>query len=376
VPTLQHRLVIPGVGSSFAPGDVDPLPSTDFYITSRRRVHNPWIAQRGIGSNASPDISIGGQRLELPLGRSIDGEVQIRVIDQPAPNSCNWSIDLLGGLDIFDNPADWTEETSLGAAGCTNPTTGLPYNVGAGDYCVAPVGMTSVVAGSHMNAAIAILFNWNDDHQGNSPYGNPSPRSAWRRRTMTGLTPGARVGFKPRIVVNLNGNADWEPFMRIIGETTEEWSGHLSDNSFWTFGAGFYEPAISGLFLGTVVPPSGEVDIAMGVNNMSPSGNINIHFQQVEFMQCVPVVGPDDELYTTGWLADSDARQQLLGRKAYLEESEDGGVTWTRVLYAGYVKQITMDQSLTYLFTLGDAGRGRRVSRAWRDRDPVEDFVP
>jgi hypothetical protein len=376
---LQHRLVIPGDGSSFAPGDVDPLADTDFYITSRRRNYHPWIAQRGEGPDAGPDISVGGQRLELPLGRSVDGEVQIRVIDVPEP-SCNWSVDLLGGDNIFDDAGEWTEETSLGVAGCTNPTTGLPYNVGAGDYCVAPVDATQIVAGSHMNMGLALLFNWNDDHQGNSPYGNPSPRGVWQTRTMTGLTPGEQVGITLRVNALLNGNADWEVFMRLIGLTTEEWSGHLSDVNFWNFGAGHYTPAIAGLFLGVVVPPSGEVEIQLGGQNFSPSGNINLQIDQVAFMQCVPALNSgassDPERYVTSWLADTDARQQLLGRKAYLEESLDAGATWTRVLYAGYVKQITMDQSLTYLFTLGDAGRGRRVSRAWRDRDPVEDFVP
>src|SRR5688572_33110596 len=82
---LVHRIVIPGVGSSFAPGDVDPLPDTDFYITSRRSIHHPWIAQAGEGLEAGPDISVGGQKLELPLGKATDGEVQIRLIDVAAP---------------------------------------------------------------------------------------------------------------------------------------------------------------------------------------------------------------------------------------------------------------------------------------------------
>src|SRR3990167_4662162 len=83
--TLAYRLTIPGVGSVFAPGDLDPLPDTDFYITSKRCVHHPWIAQLGEDEEAGPDITADGQRIDPLTGSIEEGEIQIRVIDVPAP---------------------------------------------------------------------------------------------------------------------------------------------------------------------------------------------------------------------------------------------------------------------------------------------------
>jgi hypothetical protein len=402
--TLHYLLVIvnPDALTPYDPTSTD-LPSEEhYYITSRRRVDHPWIAQQGDGPNARPDISIGGQRLELPLGRTIDGECQVRVIDEPEPIiSCDWSIDLLDGDNAFDTPADWTEETSLGVYVAYRPdfpydpdtpsAPGVPYNLtpppgnpprlwgsDPGDYKVGPNGSTSIVAGSHMNAATFVLFDWNDDLQGHSPYGNSGVRDVWRTRTMAGLTPGTQVGITVKVSVILNSNGGWRVFMRAIGTTTEEWSGHLSDVTIWNQTGGFYVPTIPGDFLGTVVPPSGEVTFQLGVENMFASGNINVSFNQVEIAQCVPVEspGPITELYTTGSLADDNARQKQLGRPYYLKASTDGGTTFDEMIYAGFTRQITMERSKTFLLTGGDAGRGRRVSRAWRDLNPVEDFVP
>lgn len=228
--------------------------------------------------------------------------------------SCEW-IDALGGANAFANPADWTEETSLGVYIAYRPdfpydegtpsAPGVPYNTSPppgnpprlwgsdpGDYKVGPNGATSVTAGSHLSVSQFVLFNWNDNGAGGSPYGNPNTRDVWRKRVMTGLIPGTKVGMRVKIQVSLNGNDNWKPFMRIVGVTTAEWSGHLTDSSFWNFQGGFYEPTVSGLYLSAIVPPSGIVEWSMGVANMSPTGNIVIDFEDVEFAQCIIPVAP------------------------------------------------------------------------------------
>jgi hypothetical protein len=376
VPTLQHRLVIPGVGSSFAPGDVDPLPDTDFYITSRRRVHHPWIAQRGDGPEAGPDISVGGQRLELPLGRSVDGEVQIRIIDVPAPVLvCGASVVVpegdanlnLGASAFSAGPNMWhRHETDISGT----YIDGSPPVAG-------PIALQTI--GSNPGFAGSILF-------GSNVYDG----YMWRVFNGTegggaGFVAGRRYAFRCRVnwpldsgpgnlYIETIGGAD--PFAATPGATTNRTSFPGSGSDFWTIDPSLNTAVFNG-YISAIADGSGEIEFRFGAEGYSGSCNVSAIITDMEIVECSEVESGDlTALYTTGWLADSDARQQLLGRKAYLEESEDGGVTWTRVLYAGYVKQITMDQSLTYLFTLGDAGRGRRVSRAWRDRDPVEDFTP
>src|SRR5574338_1401290 len=139
--TLHLLLVIanPDAVTPYDPESTGLPGEEHYYVTSVPRDHC-WIAQQGEGPNARPDISIGGQRLDLPLGRVIDGECQARVIDEPEPIvSCDWSIDLLEGANIFDTPADWTEETSLGVFGYYRPdfpydegtpsAPGVPYNL-------------------------------------------------------------------------------------------------------------------------------------------------------------------------------------------------------------------------------------------------------
>lgn len=69
--------------------------------------------------------------------------------------------------------------------------------------------------------------------------------------------------------------------------------------------------------------------------------------------------------YVTLWLADTSARQQMLGRAAYVLESIDGGATWT-ILRHGYVTDIELPVAQTYLITVGGARRRERTTMVGR----------
>jgi hypothetical protein len=145
---------------------------------------------------------------------------------------------------------------------------------------------------------------------------------------------------------------------------------------FWTIPSDLAANVVFDGYQSGVADANGELTIRLGAENYGGSCNVNCHFTDLEFVSCEEViVAVETERYVTSWLADDDARQQLLGRRAFLEESTDDGVTWSVVLYAGYVQQIELAHDLTYLITVGDSGRGRRVGRAWRGLDPIEDFV-
>jgi hypothetical protein len=360
---LQHRFWIAGVGSTTEPGDPDPLPDTDTWFTSRRRVHHPWIADDGSGS---PDISVDGQRLDPALGHVEDGEVQIRVIDVPAPITAV-ACDVGAVLVPEDDPDVHLDSTAF--------SSGFWAKLTSDDHPLtsAPSTHWGVNANGLLLGTFA-LFGWTDP-------------GSWVRSTLTEATldgtegggspwtPGQIVGLRARVNLTLDtggGNAIVE--LQGAGDAVRIGTGAGFD--FWNIPEDPLNQQVDSVVY-VVADGSGHIKVRLGAANMFPSFNLVVGFTAIEIVECEEiVVSVDSERYVTGWLADSDARQQVLGRKAYLEESLDGGVTWSRVLYAGYVKQITMDLSLTYQFTLGDAGRGRRVSRAWSGLNPVEDFTP
>lgn len=378
--TLQHRLTVPGVGSVFAVGDPDPLPDTDFWITSKRdQVAHTWIAQRGTGPAASPDISMGGQRLELPLGKTADGEIQIRAIDAPgviASAVCGVSVvvpegdaDLNLGANSFNAAPEMWHRHEVDNGGTY--IDGVPPVSGA---------ISAQILGGEPGFAGFILF-------GSNTYNG----YIWRVFDGTegggaGFVAGQRYAFRCRVSWSLDsgpGNLYIEtiggsdPFAEPPDATTNRTSFPSGAFDFWNIDPALNTAVFNG-FISAVADSNGEIEFRFGAEGYGGSCNINAALSDMEIVECEEslIVDVDTDRYITGWLADANARQQLLGRAAYLEESLDGGATWTRVMYVGYLKQITMEQSLTYLLTLGDAGRGRRVSKAWSDLDPTVDFVP
>jgi len=60
--------------------------------------------------------------------------------------------------------------------------------------------------------------------------------------------------------------------------------------------------------------------------------------------------------HVTAKLEDVGARQQLLSRRAYVEISTDGGVTWP-MLTAGYVTSVRLVSPMRYAVQIGDTRR-------------------
>lgn len=70
--------------------------------------------------------------------------------------------------------------------------------------------------------------------------------------------------------------------------------------------------------------------------------------------------GTQATAYVTGWLGDTNARWQLLGREAYVEFSTDAGTTWL-LLRHGFVTDIELPRAQVYRITIGG---GRRKERS------------
>lgn len=320
------------------------------YFTTRRRADHPWIAQRVPGDPTSgPAIDIGGQKLELPLGRSVDGECQVRIIDVAAPVlACGLSVLVAEGDAGLDANAfttgGWTvHETIVGSV-----------SIGWGVNASGPFLSGHILFGSgSYDGYIEKTFN-----------GTESGGPAW--------SPGQVVGVHFRVVWSLDtgpGNI----FAELVGAGSNRISFPNGAYDFWSIDSSLDTEVYNGYFAGAT-DSNGEIKVRLGGENYGGSCNVNCSFRDLEFVECGPVPGGDD-LYYTGMLADDDARQRTLGWPYFLKLSEDGGLTFTHMVYAGYHKRSTMERALTYLITGGDAGRGRRVSKAWSDLDPVEDWT-
>lgn len=59
----------------------------------------------------------------------------------------------------------------------------------------------------------------------------------------------------------------------------------------------------------------------------------------------------------TGSLGDANGRSQLISRRAYLEQSFDGGNTWPVTLCAGYINRLRLISAATYEVTVGETRR-------------------
>lgn len=364
--TLQHLLVIanPGALTPYDPASTALPGEEHVFFTSRRRVDHPWIAQAGEGPNARPDISIGGQRLELPLGRTVDGECQVRVIDEPAPiMGIVCGIDVLideGHLNLNDGLAfssgKWTIHESV--SGLTAPGW-FGINV-SGEIDVS--GFILFGSGTWTGYVEATL----DGTEGGGPAWTPGQRVAVHFRVVWPLDTGPGNLF-----VETEGGLD-----PLTGDTVNRTSFPNGAFDFWTIDPALNVTVFNGV-ISAVTDASGELIIRWGGEGYGGSCNLNATLSDMQVVSCEEqLISIDSNAYMTANLADDDARQRLLGWPYYLKSSVDGGASWTEMVYAGYLKQATMERSKTFLLTGGDAGRGRRVSRAWAGLNPIEDFTP
>ena len=73
----------------------------------------------------------------------------------------------------------------------------------------------------------------------------------------------------------------------------------------------------------------------------------------------ITVVDPllaDSTRPVTSNLVNTAREQQLISRKAFIESSEDGGLTWD-TLVPGYVNQLRLASAASWEFTVGDSTR-------------------
>lgn len=373
--SLTYLLVIanPDAITPYDPS-ATAIPGSEHYvITSQRRGYNPWIAQRGEGPDAGPDIDIGGQRLELPLGRTVDGECQVRVIDVAAPLvavACD-----INSVLIPEGEADLhLDSTAFTSGKWVRDSNTVSTYAPEKDWGVTGAGPGLGTFG---------LFFWVDD-PGGPPYMlGPWLRHTWIEATFDGTegggvawTAGQKVGFRFRVNWTLDtggGNV----FVELQGAGSPvRVSGLTPSFNFWDMPQDALNNQVD-LVVYAVADTSGEVVVRLGAENMYPSFNLAVSFTDMEVVECDDILVPGaTDLYTTSFLADEDARQQMLGWPYYLKSSTDGGLTFDAMLYAGYLRNPKMELAKTFLMIGGDAGRGRRVSSAWKGLDPVEDFTP
>jgi hypothetical protein len=353
--TLHYLLVVanPAALTPYDPASTG-LPGDEHYsITSQRRGWHPWIAQLGTGPDAGPDISVGGQQLAMPLGHAVDGECQVRVIDERGAVT-----GLTCGADIL------VDEGNLGLTASYTSNGWVLHETRTGD--TSAIGFGNTV--NHPYLSGFIIF-------GSGTY------SGYIEKLLDGTedsgphwTPGQIVGLHFRLVWSLDtgpGNI----FAEVEGATTERASFPNTGTDFWNIDPSV-SPAVVDGYLSVAADSNGEVKLRLGGENYGGSCNVYCEFRDVQIVSCeLAVVSYDAERYTTSSLADDDARQRMLGRPYYLKASTDGGVTFDEMLYAGFLRDATMERSLTYLMTGGDSGRGRRIAKAWRGLNPLQDFT-
>lgn len=345
---VAYRLVIVPAGASFTPGTVDPLDDTLVYFTSKARADHPWIAEPPEGD---------GQRLDVLTGRIEDGEYRVRIIDVPATLStlvCNTASLVPEGNAGLDGDAitsgDWTVERDYGTSAGPHNWWGHTVN--------------------HPFAGGSALFTWS------VPYdGGPWVRATWITRTFDGTEAGGPA-FQPFQHVAFRFLVNWtldtgpgNVFVEVNGNRA---SGLTASFDFWTLDPDATDNIVNQV-LHCQADANGEVVVKLGLEGYAPSCNVYVEFRDLEIVACEvqEVASVATDRYFTGWLADDDARQRLLGRPAYIEESPDGGATWPTVLYAGYVQQLTLQASLTWDITVGDTRRVERLTRAWTGFGPT-----
>lgn len=353
---INYRAVVvnPNASSPFVPGQ-SSMPTEHFYVTSLRRVDHPYIESPPSGE---------GQAIDPITGKVTDGQYNFRVIDVPEPVCVLSEIVEQEVFDMTTFFADgWRFKGDTQGQGfpVTTPATTVDNALGGGWWYNA-VGSPGF-GGS-------VLFFWIDD-PGGPPYTlGPGARSTWMEKTFSGFTPGERVGFHFRA----NWTLDTGPgniFCELNGNRVSFPNGSYD---FWTI-----DPSLSAFvydnYASAVADGSGNIVVKLGGEGYAASANVNCVFEEFEIVRCVFSNDPDttaSERYVTTWLADDFARQQLIDREAYIEETYDSGVTWVPK-FGGYLTSLQMEKSLTFDFSVGDTRRTERNRPAFRNLTPATD---
>lgn len=313
----------------YVPG-MSVVPSVHWSVSSVRGDARPFIESPPTGD---------GQSLDILTGAITDGAYQVRVIDAVGTVG--------GGTAVNDELDDQAVYSRWSKNGPTPQSWGwgaITYPTTSGD-----VGLT--LGGSHTVAA----------------------QDEWiTRRTITGLsaftTYTAQLRYYNRGAAALLAFGLGQPVMpptpvlrAIVGPTETEATGTVRWPPLVTPPN---NPSPEYLQVSFTTDGTGAATFEFGVYAQVGCA----WFSWVlgfDWLHITPGSPATTGRYVTINLANANARQQFLGRLAYIETSEDGGTTFDRVLHSGYVTDLEMPLSLVYEYTVGDTRRAERLTKAF-----------
>lgn len=422
MPLPVLRITIPKPGSSFQPGDPDPVSVLDFFVTTKQLTDNPFIAAREDGS---PDITFDGQKLTELSGKVQDGEIVVKVIDGigdlgAQPGMTRYYLrDIANALDLSTMAARTPFSVPTAMPPMAGGQTWQPLEVtkehvgGGGEVAITP--MTDVLTLSQTKKATP---GSGARHHSKRPTGGPSGQFNFRDVVGRFSTdPLAAQIVQPfTAVFHHHGNigtavdglaawqgvlVHWRPGVGVISEyraltvpyvdATAVGNGVGESESFTSLSIVVTAPMsiqagdtvvleVQSVQYNDSIPTFKPSFIYDGVNETAPGVGSDFDYASwIDLPQLEPLAGPPSVLgtgrYMTGSLYDLYARQELLQRKSFFEISLDDGATYPILLAVKYLLSAKMEQELVWELKFGDTRRVERVSKAWRNFSPFDNPV-
>jgi hypothetical protein len=290
----------------------DPFDTTDVLVVSTVPTDdNPFIVEPPEGDGTKID----------PLTGVVEvGEYVVRIADEVGTIT-------LPTL-LFDE--QWLYETQAARNLVWAKTTSLAAAYGGGDN------------GGYDGLDMHMGITYGGGIGGGGGYGKHT-------RTVTGLTPGASYTLV----------CDSMTLSRELGG--------LDDCGISINGGEGWNVYDQGLLEGPLVIPfiadgAGEVEITLG--------HFDLEYGMTGIVITVGrlrIFGPGEELETrvvTGWLGDDDGQWQVLGCKAFVDESTNVGADWTTVQGA-FVTHVELAGGIEYAVTLGESDRRERMAQVF-----------
>jgi len=287
-----------------------------FTITSIRGGDNPYIAEPPEGD---------GESLDPLTGKVEVGSYTIRVIDAVGSVSYETVVatDGMEYADLAALNAAWPETDTMGAESTWTLST-------------------SVIDSGATSAQLALVGTLAEGE------------NCYRTRTFTGLAADTLHRVRMRVWLNLEmqGSSGIAFGVEVVGGTAGYIEEHGPINAWRTVEA-------TGTTNG-----SGELTVRFGAfDSVAAPADRLARFDTLEIIQGVDA----QDRIITGFLADATGRQQLLSKRAFIEEREDEG-SWT-TLTAGYITDLALDDALTWTFSIGSTQRIEQSRRVF-DRCP------
>lgn len=325
--TIDYRFTIvnPAATSPYTVG-MASVPSEHWSVTSRRGDSRPFIE--------SPP-RIDGQEVDLVTGKTTDGYARVRVID--AEGATGAGVPVNDELD-FNIYTRW----ALNYAGVYpgNPwfhgfVDGPPYipNVsGSG----ALVGGTQLVGSGDQSQWLSRTFTAAD---GIVPFTSYTVSCRYRNNGTT-------------FAFSWFGNGPNAPVPFLEAQGTRVHGSQKYGNALL--------PAV--MSVSATSDSAGNLTVLFGYDQLRGAIGYSMAFDWVHIAPGSPAL---DGPYVTINLADGNARQQFLGRQAFIEKSYDRGVTWSHCPHSGYITDLSLPLSLVYEFGVGDTRRTERITKAF-----------